>query len=84
MSWIRANGKLDGGRLGMRERPQVDVVLLEVELDLTVADARASGLFGLLGEDRAVLVPLSDRCRLERLFKVQDRRLWGPDLRLAL
>ncbi|AEO68201.1 uncharacterized protein THITE_2089695 [Thermothielavioides terrestris NRRL 8126] len=84
MSWISADSKLDGSRLGAGGRPQVDVVLLEVELDLTAADARASGLFGLLGEDRAVFVPLSDRRQLERLFKVQDRRLWGQDLRLAV
>lgn len=77
------NGLLDDLKiLGCASR--VALAVLVVELSLTTAEAAASGLFGILGEERGVLVHLWDEGRLERLFSLQDKRLWGGDLRFSV
>ncbi|KAL2167879.1 hypothetical protein VTG60DRAFT_666 [Thermothelomyces hinnuleus] len=63
---------------------RVPVVVLEVALYMTPAEACASGLFGLLGEGCGVFIDLRDEGQLERLFAVQGKRLWGRNLRSAV
>jgi hypothetical protein len=70
--------------LGLVGSGAVGLVMGEVQLSMTTAEARTSGLFGPFGEERTALVDLGDERQVERLSEVPERSVPGREMRPVL